>query len=443
MSPVSLTILIPVFDQARTIHEQLTRIVSAAYFSTENIEVHLIVVDTGSQDGSRSEIERFALGHQEVRLLLLKQEASCGRGWVVRMALGHARSDLFLIQDGYLEFDRLHLVQVLSPLLSDAADVVVGTASGDIKQRRVLAFRTPLALTVPLVSKGLELDQELTLQFAKRHARFVEVPVTQGTFRSPNLLLKLWTEFRTRYLSAAHTDAGADMLVAMSTARRFNRWMAETISPFIVGDVLELGAGMGNLTVLLAEGRPSYTATDTDAQHLSELHSRTTELTNLKIRVCDFSKAEDIAPLLRSADTVICLNVLEHVPDDVAGLRNIRQCLRPGGTAIVLVPQGKNAFGSLDEVLEHKRRYSEKELQEKMQAAGFEVTRMIHFNRATWPGWYLNSRILRKRRLSLFQLRLFDLGVPLWRRVDNRLPWPPTSIMAIGRVTGQLRNDAR
>jgi hypothetical protein len=86
----------------------------------------------------------------------------------------------------------------------------------------------------------------------------------------------------------------------------------------------------------------------------------------------------------------------------------------------------------MDEVLEHKRRYTAEELRAKMDAAGFRVERMIEFNRITWPGWYLNSRVLRRRTLSRFQLRLFNLLVPIWRRIDSRLPWPSTSLIAIG-----------
>jgi hypothetical protein len=98
------------------------------------------------------------------------------------------------------------------------------------------------------------------------------------------------------------------------------------------------------------------------------------------------------------------------------------------------VPQGPQAFGSLDEVLEHKRRYTVEELRQKMTAAGFEVTQIIGFNHATFPGWYLNSKILRRRTLSRSQVTLFDFLVPLWKAIDHRLPWPATSLIGIGKV---------
>ena len=133
-----------------------------------------------------------------------------------------------------------------------------------------------------------------------------------------------------------------------------------------------------------------------------------------------------------AVDSVVCLNVLEHVEDEMAGLRNIYAALRPGGRAIVLVPHGQEIYGSLDTALGHFRRYSREELQRKMEQAGFRVERILEFNRISRPAWYVNGRLLKRKTISRFQLRIFDSLVWLWRRIDRVLPWPPTSIIAIG-----------
>jgi SAM-dependent methyltransferase len=225
---------------------------------------------------------------------------------------------------------------------------------------------------------------------------------------------------------------GHTMLRQMAHARRFNRWMADTIAPFLSGDILEIGAGIGNLTEFISAGRNRYVATDTQTAELAELEARFGENPNLEVSLCNASDPKDFIPLRESFDTVVCLNVLEHIEDDETTLRNIYDALRAPGKAIVLVPQGPTAFGSLDEVLEHKRRYSERELQRKMTAAGFHVEIMLRFNRATYPGWVLNSRMLRRRTLSDVQLSIFDRLVPLWRVMDPYLPWAATSLIAIG-----------
>ncbi len=221
------------------------------------------------------------------------------------------------------------------------------------------------------------------------------------------------------------------MLFQMARARHFNRWMADTIAPFVRGNVLEIGAGIGNLTEFLSPLADHYVALDTEEEHLEALQRRLPQQTNVDRLFSDAADPSAFESLRERFDTVIALNVLEHIPDDEATLRNIHDSLRPGGLTIVLVPQCKIAFGSLDEVLEHQRRYSRRELRGKMRAAGFRLDRMLQFNRATLPGWILNSRILRRRTLSNTQLLLFNAVVPFVRRVDRYLPWPATSLIAI------------
>lgn len=239
---------------------------------------------------------------------------------------------------------------------------------------------------------------------------------------------------RARTLSAhTYNNSAAAMLEAMSGAKRFNQWMADILSPYIAGDVLELGAGVGNLTVLLFHGTSRYIATDVDASALTKLRSRVYDGPNLSTAICDITNPADFECYRNSMGTIVCLNVLEHIEEDVMALRNIHSCLKVGARALILVPQGMELFGSLDEVLEHRRRYSKLELETKMKTAGFRLDRMLEFNRITYLGWFLNSRILRRRTLSLTQLRLFDWLVPIFRRTDPFLPWPSTSIIAIGR----------
>jgi hypothetical protein len=100
------------------------------------------------------------------------------------------------------------------------------------------------------------------------------------------------------------------------------------------------------------------------------------------------------------------------------------------------VPHGQEIFGTLDTALGHFRRYSHEELRSKMEQAGFRVDRILEFNRISRPAWYVTGRMLKKTNLSRLQLKLFDRFVWLWRRIDRRLPWPPTSIIGIA-----VKND--
>jgi SAM-dependent methyltransferase len=182
----------------------------------------------------------------------------------------------------------------------------------------------------------------------------------------------------------------------------------------------------------LAPRRTRYVATDLDEEHMARLKSRLQHRPNLETAICDLSSASDLQPFSDQMDTVICLNVLEHIEDDANGLRNIYASLRPGGRAIILVPHGQSIYGKLDEVLGHFRRYSNQQLHTRMEEAGFQVERILEFNRISRPGWYLNGKLLKKERITRLQLQIFDRTVWLWRKLDRWIPWPPTSIIAIG-----------
>lgn len=232
-----------------------------------------------------------------------------------------------------------------------------------------------------------------------------------------------------------YAEKAAAMLAAMEHAPRFNRWMAGTIEPYLGDRVLEIGAGIGNLTRLLCGDQAQYVVSDADNRHLSRLKSEVGCRPNVSVVACDLENGEDFRCLHRSMDSIICINVLEHIQDDLQGLRNLHSALGPGGRAIVLVPQGENVYGTMDETLGHYRRYSRSALESRMRHAGFQIERIIEFNRITYPGWFINGRILRRRSVSRVQLWLFDLLVPLWKRIDAFLPWPPTSLIAIGTRT--------
>ena len=230
-----------------------------------------------------------------------------------------------------------------------------------------------------------------------------------------------------------YLDPGAAILDSFSVARRFNAWMADTVRPYAGKRVLEIGAGMGNMSSQLAPGRDRYVATDLDIEHLARLSARLRHLGHLETGIADLSERGSYGRYRGQLDTVVCLNVLEHIEDDGAGLWNMHDVLAPGGRAIVLVPCGQELFGSLDEVLGHFRRYSAAELRGKMEAAGFEVERVLEFNRVSRPGWFLNARVIRRTGISKGQLRIFDRTVWFWRWADRWLPWGPTSVIGIGR----------
>ncbi len=360
---------------------------------------------------------------------------------------------------------------MLAPLLDGSADAVFGSRSATSAQRRVLyfwhslanrvlttccniladlnltdmetcykAFRTSLIQSIPIRSDRFGIEPEITIKLARRQARIYEVPISyHGRTYVDGKKIGLKDAFEAVYVMARtaissdiYNDSGPETLEALSYAPRFNAWMAETILPYVGESVLEIGAGIGNLTRLLIKRRKRYIASDIDPHHLARLSARFVHRPNFEARFCDLTEAEHFTDFAEQVDSIVCLNVLEHVSDDATALRNMCDALLPGGRAIILVPQGQELYGSLDTALGHYRRYSIAELRRKMQEAGFEVERILTFNRISRPAWYFTGRVLKRTALSPLQMKMFDRLVWLWQRLDRVLPWPSTSIIGIG-----------
>ena len=467
MASHTVSILIPLYNEEEFVGALLERVLAAPL--PEGVGREIIVVDDGSTDGSAEIVDTIAAANSGV-LRFIRQPRNQGKGAAIRTAIEHATGEFSIIQDADLEYDPREYGRVLGPLLEGKADAVYGSRFMVAGERRVLyfwhsvanqiltgmcnivadlnltdmetcykAFRTSLLQSIPIRSDRFGLEPELTIKLAKRRVRVYETPIAyHGRTYEEGKKIGLKDAFDALYVILRfaltrdlYKDSGPDILDALGGAQRFNRWMAETIQPYIGKRVLEAGAGIGNLTRLLSPRRERYIAGDIDPEYLARLRARFQHRPRMEIRHCDLANPRDFEDLIGAVDSVVCLNVLEHVHDDITGLHNIRAALKPGGRAIVLVPHGPGIYGTLDKALGHYRRYTREELQGKLEQAGFRVERILEFNRIARPAWYVTGRILNRKTISRFQLYVFDRLVWLWRRLDRWLPWAPTSIIAI------------
>jgi SAM-dependent methyltransferase len=208
--------------------------------------------------------------------------------------------------------------------------------------------------------------------------------------------------------------------------------MSDTLRPFLGHRVLEVGAGIGNLTSCLIP-RDLYVASDLNDSYLDYLRNLAAGKPYLSVARVDLEDGGTFARLQHSFDTVVCCNVLEHVRDPIGSLRNIYETLSPGGRVVLYVPAMQRLYSSLDEALGHRCRYSVEMLESELRAVGFEPEHFSRFNRAGVPGWLWNGKVLKRRTFNRTQLKIFDLLVPLLRRVDHLLPWPGLGIIAVAR----------
>jgi SAM-dependent methyltransferase len=225
---------------------------------------------------------------------------------------------------------------------------------------------------------------------------------------------------------------GAATLERLSAAPAYNRWMFDRLRPWVGRRVLEIGAGIGNMSAFLVD-RERVVLSDTEPAYLARLRERFNarpNVTVVELRLPD----PDGRLAAERLDTVLCLNVLEHIADDAASLRTMRALLAPGGRLVLLVPALRALYGTLDEALGHDRRYTRRELASKLDDAGFRIARLEYFNLAGVPGWWFTGRVLRRRLIPAGALRWYDALVPLFRW-ETLLPWRiGQSLIAIGEV---------
>ncbi|PYP58005.1 MAG: hypothetical protein DMD44_09015 [Gemmatimonadetes bacterium] len=238
-------------------------------------------------------------------------------------------------------------------------------------------------------------------------------------------------------LAQTADQVGAATLERMAAAPRFNRWMFERLRPWIGRRVLEVGAGIGNISAFVVDhaGVERVVLTDTEPFYLNRLRERFAGRPQVAVAELRLP-ARDPRLAAERLDTVVCLNVLEHIEQDGAALRAVRDLLQPAGRLVLLVPSLRALYGSLDEALGHFRRYVPDELRAELQGAGFRVRHLEYFNLAGVPGWWLTGRVLRRRLIPAGALRCYEALVPLFR-LERFLPWRiGQSLIAIGEVAG-------
>ncbi len=472
---LSLSVLVPVYNEQYLVRASLLRLLVLGD-SPLLQRIKVIIVDDCSRDGTAGVLESFRTellaeaANPKFEWVFVRHERNQGKGGAIRTALSYADTELTVIHDADLEYHPRDLLQMIPLFLHEDADAVFGSRFMAGGFKRALFFRhsignhfltflcdlacdlnltdmetcykmvrADLLRSIPLESNDFRIEPELTIKLAKRNARIFEVPISYSgrTYQEGKKInwkdgvkaLVAIVKFAASDNICKPDQYGSEILARLARAPRFTRWMADTIRGYIGQRVLEIGAGVGNVALHLVPRR-SYWATDMNPAYLRELRKLEDSRPYLHAAALDLA-CIDTFPENQRFDTVLCLNALEHVEDDVAALRNIRQVLEESGRAIVLVPQGPSLFGSLDRLLGHRRRYRREQLVGIAREAGFEVKDILTFNHVSTVAWWLNGKLLRRKSFGLMQIKFLNLIVPLLRRLDAWLPLPPLSLIAI------------
>lgn len=213
-------------------------------------------------------------------------------------------------------------------------------------------------------------------------------------------------------------------------ADRYNGWIFSQIFPYLGHEVLEVGCGNGNFTVLLAEQCSQVVAVDLSEEYVMTAKARLTEKSGVKVLLADATQTQ----WTRSFDTIVMLDVLEHIESDVETLRLLRKCLKPGGKLIVKVPALDCLYSNMDKAIGHYRRYNKKVMIKTFRAAGFSKSLVWYFNFAGIPGWWLNGKVLGRTTPPAEQVDLFNKIVPLLSTLEKSVK-PPLGLSLFAVAT--------
>ncbi len=441
---MKVSILIPVFNERFTLREIIRRVYAQAELLHE-----VVVVDDGSTDGSREQLKALAerYGSHRCPLRVVYKEANEGKGAAIAVGAKKITGEVVIIQDADLEYNPKDYPALLAPLLKGGADVVYGSRFMGSERNALLfwhmaanrvltlmcnvlsnlnltdvwtgykVFRADILCGLPLRSRGFGFEPEVTIKVAKLGCRISEVPISyagrtyaegkkigaKDALTGTLAMLRAWLSSDLGPLAV-----GEQTLRVMAKAQNYNLFLYDQIRPFLGREVVEVGAGVGNISRLLLD-RDRLVLTDYSAHYVNQLQQTYQGWEFVEARRLDLlTPGPDAESLWGKFDTAVSFQVIEHIEDDLTALKNTFRLLKPGGRLLVMVPAHRWLYGAMDKALDHFRRYESSDLRDRLLEAGFEVESMRFLNQVAVPGWWLNGKIFKQTIIPDFQLWVFD-----------------------------------
>jgi ubiquinone/menaquinone biosynthesis C-methylase UbiE len=220
---------------------------------------------------------------------------------------------------------------------------------------------------------------------------------------------------------------------ALAEAKNYRRALIEEFRRELRGEVIEAGAGIGQITEALL-GIPEVrrvVAVEPDAGFCRQFRARLPTMELIEGTVADL-------PTGTACEAILCINVLEHIREDTAEMARFAELLKARRGALCLfVPARPEIYAPIDKDFGHFRRYTRPELRKKLIEAGFAIERLHYFNFVGYFAWWANFCLLKKRAFEVQKVRAFDrLIFPAVHAVESKLMRPPfgQSLLAIARA---------
>lgn len=201
-------------------------------------------------------------------------------------------------------------------------------------------------------------------------------------------------------------------LATMAKAANYNKWIFGNLAPYMGQRILEIGGGIGNMTRLFIN-KKLVVSTDITDHNIQKLEARFRKKKNFFAVKTDISKTtKDLKKF--SFDTVVCINVLEHIKSDHRALKNMHSLLGKDGRLLLMLPAFSSLYGTIDRSDCHYRRYDKKHALKKINKAGFRIIKSFYMNLPGFFGWYYHGKILKTKLHPEGDISLFDRLVPVF-----------------------------
>ncbi len=216
---------------------------------------------------------------------------------------------------------------------------------------------------------------------------------------------------------------GAD-LEALLVLHNYAQWIVDGFSLYLGERAVEFGAGLGAISQRLRPHVSSLDLVEPSPTLIDPLRRKFSGDGGVRI-IHDTLEAESGRIEDGSRDSVVMVNVLEHIADDAEALRECHRILRPGGHLLIFVPALGMLYSELDRLVGHHRRYHRASLRQLARDAGFEIVRLDYFDMIGAFAWFLLNRVMGKTGFDRGLARFYDsVFVRLMRPVETLLPPP-------------------
>ncbi len=199
-------------------------------------------------------------------------------------------------------------------------------------------------------------------------------------------------------------DGQLETLDNLSSSFNYNKWIFNLTKPYLGKRILEVGCGIGNMTRHFTDR--VVLGVDIDPHYLKIAKKRFKDKKNVGFCLVDLEKGLKRFKTFK-ADTIVCINVLEHIQRDESFINECESLLCPGGKLILFVPAMPMIYGQMDKTYGHFRRYTKVEIFKKVEIK-LNVVKCNYLNILGVLGWWYNGRFLKRKTIPRKHLIFFD-----------------------------------